>query len=244
MPFAAWGQSGLSPFKSAPIKVGITPDSPPLVFKAGNELQGIEIEFAKMIGKKIGRPIQFVEVSWEKQIPSLIDGKTDMIMSGMTITKERDKEIDFSEPYVEYGQMALARNADRTRYPNARSIMSTRGTVAVIPGTTGADFVESFFPNADVKPFETPDAATKAVVKNDADVFIYDSPTILWLGGEYEQEQVGAVGINLTVEYLGWGMRKDDKKLQKQVATALEALKSEGQITWVLDRWLPERPKF
>ncbi|WOO39871.1 substrate-binding periplasmic protein [Rubellicoccus peritrichatus] len=244
LPFAAFGQSGLSPFKTEPLKVGITADSPPLVFKAGNELQGIEIEFAKMIGKEIGRPIQFVELPWEEQIPALVDGKTDIIMSGMTITKDRSKEIDFSEPYVEYGQMALVKDADRTRYPNARSIMSTRGSVAVIPGTTGATFVESFFPNAEVKPFGTPDEATKAVVKGEADVFIYDSPTILWLGGEYEQEQVGAIGINLTVEYLGWGMRKDDKKLQKEVANAMAKLNADGQIGWVLDRWLPKRPKF
>ena len=244
LPFVALGQTGLSPFKTEPLKVGITPDSPPLVFKAGNELQGIEIELAKMIGKEIGKPVQFVQLKWDEQITSLIEGKTDLIMSGMTITKEREKKIDFSEPYAEYGQMALVRNNDRTRYPNARSIMSTRGTVAVISGTTGATFVENFFPNAEIEYFKSPDEATKAVVKNKADVFIYDSPTILWLGGEYKQEQVGPIGINLTVEYLGWGIRKDDKKLQQQIAKAMEKLQVDGQINWVLDRWLPERPKF
>jgi len=122
--------------------------------------------------------------------------------------------------------------------------MATRGKVAVIPGTTGEELVVNFFPNADTVPYELPGLAAKGVVTREADVFIYDSPVILWLGGEYEQEGVTPVGINLTVEYLAWGMRPDDRVLQKQVAAAQEKLMQNGDITWVLDRWLPERPKF
>ncbi len=239
-----FAQSGLSPFKSAPLKVGVTPDSPPLIFKAGGEMEGIEAELARLLGKELGRPVQFVELPWEEQIPALLEGKTDIIMSGMTATKEREEKIDFSAPYVEYGQMAMVRDDDRVRYPSARDIMATRGKVAVIPGTTGADFVERFFPKAETVKFETPAAAAKGVVTSQADVFIYDSPVILWLGGEYKQEGVSPVGINLTVEYLAWGMRPDDKKLQEQVAAAQKKLETNGDIGWVLDRWLPERPKF
>lgn len=214
------------------------------MFKVDERLQGIEVELAKMIGKTIGRPVQFVELPWDEQITALLDGKTDIIMSGMSVTKEREAKIAFSPPYAEYGQMALVRDDDRTRYPQARNIMATTGKVAVIPETTGAEFVEKFFPNADIVKKDTPNAAAKAIVKKEADVFIYDSPTIIWLGGEYDQEKIGAVPINLTVEYLAWAMRKDDKKLQEQVSDALTQLEEGGEIDWVLDRWLPTRPKF
>lgn len=244
LPLACFGQSGISPFKANLLKVGITPDSPPLAFEVEGHLQGVEVEFAKLLGKALGRPIQFVKLPWQEQIPALLESRTDIIMSGMSITREREEEIAFSEPYVEYGQMAMVRNNDSTRYPQARNVMSTFGKVAVISGTTGEAFVENFFPNASVETFPSPDDAVRALVKSNVDVFIFDSPTILWLSDEYQQEAVSAVPINLTVEYLGWGMRKSDSKLQEQVNAALAKLQEAGEITWVLDRWLPKRPKF
>lgn len=240
----SFAQSGPSPFKSAPLKVGVTPDSPPLIFKAGGEVEGIEAELARLLGRELGRPVRFIEIPWEEQIPALLRGETDIIMSGMTATKEREEKITFSDPYVEYGQMAMVRDADRARYPSARDIMATRGKVAVVPGTTGESFVTRFFPNADTVTFESPASAAKGIVTSKADVFIYDSPVILWLAGEFAQEGVSSVGINLTVEYLAWAMRPDDTKLQQQVAKAQEKLEADGEISWVLDRWLPERPKL
>lgn len=235
---------GLSPFRATPLKVGVTADAPPMVFKVDNQLQGVEVDFARLLGRQLGRPVQFVEIPWQNLIPLLIQGEVDIIMSNMTATVERKEQIAFAEPYVEYGQMALVRDSDRTRFPAARDVMATRGTVAVVGGTTGEAFVTSFFPNAKPLTVATPAEGARAVMSKRADIFIYDSPVILWLGSEHRQEGVGAIGINLTVEYLAWGMRKEDTELLKQVNEALVKLQESGEAARVLDRWLPERPRL
>ncbi|WP_309400159.1 substrate-binding periplasmic protein [Cerasicoccus maritimus] len=228
-----------SPFKVEPLKVGITADSPPLVFKSGGEYQGVEIDLANLLGKELGRPVVFVEVPWEDQIKELDAGKTDIIMSGMTVTRERETQVGFAPPYLNFGQMSLVRKGERARYTSVRSLLDTTSKVAVIPGTTGAAFVKENFKNADIMEFDTPDAAVDAVVTGKTDIFVYDSPVIQWLASKREMEDVVPVNINLTIEYLAWAMRADDMKLQNQVAQALFQFENDGRLQTVINRWLP-----
>lgn len=228
-----------SPFKTEPLRVGVTPDSPPLCFKVEDQYEGVEIDLARLLGKELNRPVVFVELPWAEQITALKDGKTDIIMSGMTVTRDREEEVAFSPPYLNFGQMSLVRKNMRARYTSVRSLLDTSAKVAVIPETTGADFVKENFKNADVVTYETPNAAIDAVVTSKADIFVYDSPVIQYLGGKREMEEIVPVNITLTIEYLAWAMRKDDEKLQKQVAEALIEFENDGRLKTVLNRWLP-----
>src|SRR5206468_10265090 len=92
---------------SPALKVGITPEYPPLVFRQPDSTNGLEIELAKALGKELGRPIQFVVLEWEDQIPALLDRQTDIIMSGMSITKTRQLRVAFSKPYLQSELRAL-----------------------------------------------------------------------------------------------------------------------------------------
>ena len=69
--------------------VGITADYPPIVFMDGRQVSGLEIDFALLLGKELGRAIEFQPVPWGDQIRALTEGKTDIIMSGVSKTRAR-----------------------------------------------------------------------------------------------------------------------------------------------------------
>ncbi|MBC2596372.1 amino acid ABC transporter substrate-binding protein [Ruficoccus amylovorans] len=232
----------LSPFRVAPLKVGVTPDSPPLVFKTGDKLEGVEIDLARLLGKQLKRPVQFVELEWEDMIPALQDKRIDIVMSGMTVTREREDLVAFSEPYLEYGQMAMVRSEDKVRYNSINNILSTRAQAGVISDTTGANFVDNHFPRAKPVEFSTPEQATDALVRGQVDLFIYDSPVILWIASKRAGDEIVAVPQNLTVEHLGWAMRKDDTALQNKVNTALTTMQEDGSLNHAIALWLPQMP--
>ncbi len=232
----------LSPFRVAPLKVGVTPDSPPMVFKTGENLDGVEIDLARLLGKQLNRPVQFVELPWDEQIPALKDKRIDIIMSGMTITQEREEVVTFSEPYLEYGQMAMVRSEDKVRYNSIKNILSTRAKAGVITDTTGAHFVDNHFPRAKPVEYSTPKEATDALVRGQVDLFIYDSPVVLWLASKRAGDEIVAVPQNLTIEYLGWAMRKDDTSLQQKVDDALAAMTEDGSLNHTIALWLPQMP--
>ncbi|OPX18988.1 MAG: hypothetical protein BZ151_11635, partial [Desulfobacca sp. 4484_104] len=72
------------------LRVGITPDAPPLIFKQNGKITGLEAEFAQALANHLGKSLQFVELKWKNQIPALLENKIDIIMSGLTVTPLRE----------------------------------------------------------------------------------------------------------------------------------------------------------
>lgn len=82
------------------IKVGLSSDYPPFESRNDrNELVGFDVDLANMIGKELGKKIEFVDMSLGALLNSIQSGKIDMIISCVGITEEREKQVDFSEPY-------------------------------------------------------------------------------------------------------------------------------------------------
>ena len=77
------------------LRIGISANAPPFAFRQGGEITGLEPALALKLGEYLDMPIQFVEVPWDQQIEFLNQGKTDIIMSGMTITNTRSSVVDF-----------------------------------------------------------------------------------------------------------------------------------------------------
>jgi ABC-type amino acid transport substrate-binding protein len=222
----------------APLKVGVTPIFPPVIYKEGGKLVGVEADFAKMLGEELGRPVQFVELKWEDQIPALVDGRTDIIMSGMSATRARELRIAFSKPWLIIGQMALVRRDDAFRYALGFPARPN-GVIGVLKSTTGDFLVQQEFSRNERKTYSNSGAAAKALMKKRIDLFICDAPTIWWLAGLHETDGLVAVPIFITQEPLAWGMRRSDTDLQNAANAALDKLQQSGRAVATIKRWIP-----
>ena len=220
--------------------VGVTPDFPPLVFKQGNQVAGIEAELALMLGEELGRPVKFVEVKWDEQIPALLEGQTDIIMSSMTVTRERQVRIAFSEPFLKSGLVAAVRAEDVLKYPTIESITKVIGSVGFVPKTTSESFVLKNFPYAQQHYISYPRQAVNELQQRRIDMFIGDAPTVIWLVSENESSIAG-IWKPLNEEHLAWGIRKDDQALLTRVNTALAQFRLDGRLDMVLQKWLPKQ---
>ena len=223
---------------AVPLKVGITPIFPPVIYKEGGKFVGVEADFARLLGEELNRPVEFVEVKWEDQIPSLVDGRTDIIMSGMSITHTRELRITFSKPWLIIGQMALVRRADAYRYALGFPA-KPEGTIGVLKATTGDFLVQEEFSTTDRKTYKTGQEAARALIKKRIDLFICDAPTIWWLAGLHEADGLIAVPIFLTREPLAWGIRRSDTNLLNSANAALEKWQQDGRANATIKRWIP-----
>jgi polar amino acid transport system substrate-binding protein len=223
-----------------PLRVGITPDYPPLVFRQGDHVAGIEAELAMMLGEELGRPVKFVELKWDSQIPALLEGRTDIIMSSMTITRERQVRIAFSEPFLKSGLVAAVLAEDVPKYPTIESITNVIGSVGVVPKTTSESFVRKNFPFAQQHYITYQRQAVNELQQRRIEMFIGDAPTVIWLVSENEAS-IGGIWKPLNEEYLAWGMRKDDVDLLARVNAALAQFRLDGRLDKVLHKWLPKQ---
>ena len=225
------------------LRVGVSTNAPPLIFKQGFDIVGLEAELAKKFGEYLGKSIAFIELDWEEQIPALLANKTDIIMSGMTITKMRQIRIEFSEPYFRTGQMALTRNKYRKMIPQnyygirGMSIMTRFG---VVRGTVGETFVQKNFGQAKkIVPYKTSRLAVEDLLKGRIDVFIHDGPIILMLAAENENNGLAEIPSLLSEDYLAWGIRKNDPELLTAANNFVDMMIKENQLDPIINRWIP-----
>lgn len=222
-----------------PLRVGVSATFPPMIYKEGGELVGVEADFAKALGEELGRPIKLVEVNWEDQIPALTGGRTDIIMSSVSVTPARQLRVAFTKPYLAVGQAVLVRREDANQYLLGFPALP-RGTIGVLKATTGDFLVQQEFSRSKRKEFKSPQEAAKALAKKKVDLFICDSPIVWWLAGMNEVEGLVPLPVFLSEERLAWALRKSDADLLESVNAALEKLQKEGRATAIIRRWLPQ----
>ena len=227
--------------EKSPLRVGITPNYPPMIFILNDKITGVDADLAIRLGNELNRPVQFVELGWDQLISALLEGKIDIIMSGMTITDARKVRINFTDPYLKSGLVAAIRAGDASKYKSAKSIMSEYPTVGVIKGTTGEAFVRKNMskPSRIVTLMTSRDAAIELKDRR-IDVFIHDAPAVIWLVSENEAD-IRGVWDPFNEEDLGWGVRKGDDYFLKQVNSILQRWKQDGTLDEILRHWLPAR---
>ncbi len=225
------------------LRVGVSTNAPPLIFKQGSEIVGLEAELAQKFGDSLGKSVAFIELAWEEQIPALLANKTDIIMSGMSITKMRQVRIEFSRPYFRTGQMALTRNKYLKMIPqNYYGIhgMSITARFGVVRGTVGETFVQQNFGRAkEIVPYKTSRQAVDALLKGRIDLVIHDGPIILLLAAENETRGLAVIRSLLSEEYLAWGIRKNDVELLEAANNFVEMMIKQDQLDPIINRWIP-----
>ncbi len=233
---ATWAKEA----EGAALRVGITPQFPPMIFTLDTEIMGVEADFARLLAAELERELKFVEVRWEQQIPTLLRGKTDIIMSAMTATKAREVRIAFTEPYYSTGLLAAIRTEDATQYDSAAKIMGSPATVGVIEGTTSDVFVERSFPKArKIVLVKASDGAFE-LRRRTIDIFVHDAPTIIWLVSENEADLLArSLWLPQTEQPYAWGVRRDNEALLDRVNEILRRWKQDGTQNRVLLKWLP-----
>ncbi len=221
----------------AVLRIGVAPDFPPIIFKKANELAGVEADLARALAVRMGRTPQFVELAWPELIPALLDGKIDIIMSGLSITDARKVRIAFSRPYFKTGLMALVQQGQAEKFKDSKTIMDFTGIIGIQEGTTAEVFLNQNCPRAKKVRFSIPADGAQAVEQKTIDLFIHDSPTIVWLSSEHEAT-LTTVNLPFTEDFIAWGMRKTDQRFQETVNAALKEWTEDGTLDRILNRWL------
>ena len=81
------------------IVVATSPDFPPFESLENNEIVGIEVDIMDLIAQDLGMTVKYEQMDFDSVIPGVQAGKFDVGMSGITITEDRQKNCDFTNPY-------------------------------------------------------------------------------------------------------------------------------------------------
>ena len=203
-----WQKSALNQvIKNGELRVGLEPGYAPFEMVAKDQsLIGFDVDIARAMAKAMGVKLKLVKLEWSGILPALLTNQCDIIMSGMTITPERNLYINFADSYLTVGQTFLLRKALRRKVKSIKDLNNAKYTVTTKPGTTALKAIKTLLPKARVQLKESEwDAVKKS--SRVVPMRCYDLP---FNAVAYARNK-GAVIFRskpFTHERLGWGIRK------------------------------------
>lgn len=91
------------------LKLGTNAAFPPFEYVEGTDIVGFDITMGQKIAEKASSSLEVVDMAFDSLIPALQAGTIDFIAAGMSVTEERKKNVDFSEPYFASEQVIIVR---------------------------------------------------------------------------------------------------------------------------------------
>lgn len=148
------------------IKVGTSPDYPPLEFKKNNKLVGFDIDLINEIAKDQNFKVEFKEINFDNLITSIQNNKIDVIASGFSQNPEREKVVNFSKGYLNEGNILVKKNKEQQELSKI-----TNEKIGVLSGSTQLDVLKE--KNAtNIKVFDNQQVALKALESGNID-YVY-----------------------------------------------------------------------
>ena len=201
---------------------------PPYEFLRGREVVGVDVEVCRAIAERLGKPLQIVSVDFDAVIASVVSGKADLAAAGLTVTEDRKRSVDFSEPYLTTGIVVIYRKDN----PVLSGAACKGKRVGVQGGTTSDEYVVNEL-HEEPERFRSDAEAVVALKGGRCDVVICDQ--ILARNCIRGMPEL-ALSDLITTESYAIAVRKGRPDLLAAVNATLRELKSDGR----LDRWLGE----
>jgi polar amino acid transport system substrate-binding protein len=199
--------------------------------KDGNYV-GFDMDFIRLVAAQAGMELKLMNVGWDGIIPGLMNGNYDCLISAMTITSERKKQIAFSTPYFSIKQ-AIVVKADNNSIKVPDDLIGK--TVSVQNGTTG-DLFASKIKDVKMKRFDTNPQAVQELLNNNADASVMDD--LVAYDAVKNSKGLKVVEIEkIDKEDYGIGIRKDNEKLIAKINKAIEALKKNGKLDALIAKY-------
>lgn len=209
---------------------------------------GYDVMMAKKIAEALGQKVQIVKLDWDSLIPAVMTGDVDCVIAGQSITSDRAKQVDFSEPYYYASIISLVKQD--SQYASATSVADLAGATCTSQlGTIWYDNCLPQIPDANILPAqETAPAMLVALESGACDVVVTDRPTAqaatvaypdfkeLDFGGGENDFQVSDEDINI-----GISMKKGNTALKDAINEVLATMTTDDYNT-MMDEAISVQP--
>ena len=224
---------------SGTLRVGMSGGQPPLNFKSKNgTLMGLEVDLARALAGIMSLELKIVEKPFPELLGALSAGEVDLVISGLTITPERNTKCAFVGPYFLSGKSILTRSTSLAQADEAADLDQADLKLAALEGSTSQRFVQSKLPKASLVTTPNYDEAVKLLLADQVSAVIADREIVTLTAFLHPKEGLATLRQPLTIEPIGIAAPPGDVLLVNYLENAMGALEASGFMSAVRARWL------
>lgn len=218
------------------ISVGLEGTYPPFSFvDADGKLAGFEVELSEALAKELGVKAKLQPTKWDGILAALESKRLDVVINQVTISEERKKKYDFSQPYTVSGIQALvlAKKKDELNINDAKDLAGKK--VGVGLGTNYEQWVKSAVPDAVVKTYDDDPTKFQELRVGRIDAILIDRLAAL----EYAQKakDTALAGNAFSRLESGIALRKGEPELLDALNKALDKLRADGTLAKLSEKY-------
>jgi polar amino acid transport system substrate-binding protein len=221
--------------------VGTMGNMPPLnMTSKDGEIFGLEPDLAGMLADAMNVKVKFVTKPFYELLPALQNGEVDMVMSGMTITPERNLKVAFVGPYFISGKAFLTKVKNIAHAEHAGDVNNPNTKIVALKGSTSEAFAKKFLDKTTLFTTGTYDEAVDMVLKDKVQAMIADYPICVVSVFRYPDAGLLSVVTQLTYEPIGIALPANDPLLINWTQNALNNIEASGRLDKLKLKWFAE----
>lgn len=192
-------------------------------------LTGFDVQIAEALCREMAVTCTITAIRWDALIPSLEQGKVDMLVASMANTPERRQRVGFSDYYYQ-SHSVFAGRADLASDSQPATLAGLR--LAIMEGTIQADYARQYYPESRLLPVKHQEEAFELLITGQADLVFSDTINLLGCLQSPEGSGYDFIGTPMLTDTLNSkahiAVRKRDEALRTRINSALEAIRLNG----------------
>ncbi len=224
----------LTTVEAGKLTISTSPDFPPFEYTDDEDnIIGIEPELLTLIAEKVGLELEILPMDFDSALLAVQQGKSDAVVSGVTVTEGRKLIYDFTESYTVITQAIVFKDGKDITMDTLKD-----QTIGVQRGTTGQILVEDDFGEDHVVAYDTYSTVFQALLNDQIDCIVMDdavakaylavNPGLVMVGTTYEPENYA------------FGITKGNTALLDAVNEALKSFMEDGTVQAIIDKYMAE----
>ncbi len=224
--------------KRGELIVGTMGNMPPLNMTAKDgEIFGLEPDLARLMARAMDVKVKFVTKPFNELLPALQNGEVDMVLSGMTITPERNRKVAFVGPYFISGKAFLTKIKNIAYADEAEDANNPKTKLVTLKDSTSQAFAEAFLDKTTLFTTGNYDEAVDMVLQDKVDAMIADYPICVVSVFRYPEAGLLSVVTQLTYEPIGIGLPANDPLLINWTQNTLNNIEGSGILDELKLKW-------
>ncbi len=224
--------------KRGELIVGTMGNMPPLnMTSKDGEIFGLEPDLAKMMAGAMNVKVKFVTKPFSELLPALQAGEVDMVLSGMTITPERNMKVAFVGPYFISGKAFLTKVKTIAMAKKTAEVNSPNTKLVALKDSTSQAFAEAVLDKTTLFTTGTYDEAVDMVLQDKVQAMIADYPICVVSVFRYPEAGLLSVITPLTYEPIGIAIPANDPLLMNWTTNTLNSIEASGNLDQLRLKW-------